>query len=187
MLTTIRKHTKSWIVKILAGLLVASFMVWGVNDMVSIATSTSSTVFKVGNTKVEIPDVENEVRREINRLRAVLGRQFDIEQARALGVIEAVLQRQINDMALLLAAQGLGVAISDELVRQEIRKNPAFQSLGSFDRQRFREGRGTSNDLLLSEEAMLRAKTNRAAIMADSQIAAVALRLAMGELDVPGR
>ncbi len=139
MLTAIRKHTKSWIAKILAGLLVASFAVWGVNDMVSIATSTSSTVFKVGNTEVEIPDVENEVRREINRLRPVLGSQFGIEQARALGVIESVLQRQINDMALLLAAQGLGVAISDELVRQEIRKNPAFQSLGSFDRQRFQQ------------------------------------------------
>jgi outer membrane protein TolC len=56
-----------------------------------------------------------------------------------------------------------------------------------IDQQRFREGRGTSSDLLLSEESVLRAKTDLAAIMADSQIAAAALKLATGELDAPAK
>jgi peptidyl-prolyl cis-trans isomerase D len=139
MLSAIRKHTQSFIVKILAGLLIASFSIWGVGDMVNLATSTSSTVFEVGNTKVEISEVESEVRREINRLGSLLGSQLDIEEARALGIVESVLQRQINDTALLLAAQELGVAISDDMVRKNIRINPAFHSLGSFDRQRFQQ------------------------------------------------
>lgn len=54
-----------------------------------------------------------------------------------------------------------------------------------IDQQRLREGRGTSNELLRSEEAVLRAKTNLAAIMADGQIAAAALKLAIGDLHVP--
>ena len=56
-----------------------------------------------------------------------------------------------------------------------------------IDRQRFREGRGTSSDLLLSEESVLRAKTNMAAILADSPIAAAALRLATGDPARPGQ
>ena len=53
------------------------------------------------------------------------------------------------------------------------------------EREKFREGRGTGNDLLLAEEALLRARTQYAAAVADSQIADAALRLATGELEAP--
>ena len=139
MLTLIRKHTKSWIVKILAGLLIASFAVWGVGDMFEIAMSTSSTVFEIGDTEVEIRDLEDDIQREIKRIRPMFGNQFGIDEARSLGVIESVLQRRINDTALLLAARNLGVSISDDLVRNEIKNTPAFQSFGNFDRVRFRQ------------------------------------------------
>ena len=33
MLTTLRKHTQSFVVKILAGLLVVSFALWGIDDV----------------------------------------------------------------------------------------------------------------------------------------------------------
>ena len=161
MLTLIRKHSKSWLVKILAGLLVASFAVWGVGDMFNIAISTSSTVFEIGDTEVEIRDMEDDIRREINRLRPILGNQFSFDEARSLGVIESVLQRRINDTALLLAARGLGVSISDDLVRNEIRNTPAFQSLGNFDRMRFSQ---VLNRNLLSEAgyiAMVRQQMGR--------------------------
>ena len=47
------------------------------------------------------------------------------------------------------------------------------------------EGRGTGNDLLLAEEAVLRARTEYAAAMAGGHIAGAALRLATGQLDAP--
>lgn len=55
------------------------------------------------------------------------------------------------------------------------------------ERQKFREGRGTGNDLLLAEESLLRAKTELAAALSDGRIATVALRFATGELDTPGQ
>ena len=139
MLTTIRKHSKSIVVKILAFLLIASFAVWGVEDMVSFVTSSSSAIFEVGDVEVEPEEVEAEVRREINRLAPLFGGKFGVEQAKALGIVESIILRQINDTALLLAAKDLGVKISDDLISAEIRKTPAFQGLGGFDRQRFQQ------------------------------------------------
>lgn len=54
------------------------------------------------------------------------------------------------------------------------------------ERARFTQGRGTSNDLLLAEEALLRARTALAAALADSQTAKAALRLAIGKIPVAG-
>ena len=54
-----------------------------------------------------------------------------------------------------------------------------------MESQKFREGRGTSNDLLLAEEALLRAKTDFAVAVSDNRISITALRFATGELDAP--
>ena len=48
--------------------------------------------------------------------------------------------------------------------------------------QKFREGRGTSNDLLLAEEALVRARTAFAAAVSDSRIAFAALQFASAAL-----
>ena len=53
------------------------------------------------------------------------------------------------------------------------------------EREKFAEGRGTSNDLLLSDEALLRARTELATALSDSQIALAALRFSVGEEPVP--
>lgn len=49
------------------------------------------------------------------------------------------------------------------------------------ERSRFAEGRGTSNDLLLAEDAYLRARMQLAAALAERQIAVAALKFATGE------
>ncbi len=151
MLTFIRKHTQSFVVKILAGLLIASFAMWGINDVFSIVYS-AETVIEIGDVEFSPPEVEDHVRREITRLRPVLGNQFSIDDARKLGVIEAVVQRLINDTALQLATRGLGVAISDDLVRRHIRNAPEFQGVGGFDRFRFQQA---LNSINLSEDGYI--------------------------------
>jgi len=139
MLSAIRNHTQSFVVKILAGLLIASFAVWGVEDMFSLVASDRSAIFEVGDIEGDPTTIENEVQREINRLRPLFGDKLGVEQAKALGMVEMVLQRQINDGAILLAARDFGVEISDDLISKEIRRTPGFQVLGGFDRNRFQQ------------------------------------------------
>ena len=137
MLTAIRTHTKSFVVKILAGLLVVSFAVWGIEDMFTLATSSASPIFEVGSLEGDEDVIRDEVRRQIRRLRPMFGNQFTVDQAKALGIVESVVQRQIDDTALRLASQGMGIEISDDLVSKEIRNTPGFQAFGSFDQARF--------------------------------------------------
>lgn len=151
MLTTLRKHTQSFVVKILAGLLVVSFALWGIDDVFRIVYS-AETVIEIGDVEFSPPEVEDHVRREITRLRPVLGNQFSIDDARKLGLIESVVQRLINDTALQLAARSLGIAISDDLVRRYIRNAPEFQGVGGFDRFRFQQALNSYN---LSEDGYI--------------------------------
>ena len=137
MLTAIRTHTKSLVVKILAGLLVVSFAVWGIEDMFTLATSSASPIFEVGSLEGDEDVIRDEVRRQIRRLRPMFGNQFTVDQAKALGIVESVVQRQINDTAIRLASQGMRIEISDDLVSKEIRNTPGFQAFGSFDQARF--------------------------------------------------
>lgn len=113
--------------------------------------------------------LEARKRKAVRRL-SVLKAKLAATKRKALAAVERA-HIELSTVAARLDAASRAVTVADEVLR--------------IDRQRFREGRGTSNDLLLSEEAVLRAKTNLAAIMADSQIAAAALKLATGDLDAP--
>ncbi|MBT3307837.1 MAG: hypothetical protein HN377_15365, partial [Alphaproteobacteria bacterium] len=78
MLTLLRKHSQSFVVKIMAGLLVASFAVWGVEDMFTVISSNTSAIFEVGDIEGNPTAIENEVRGEINRLTPLFGSKFGV-------------------------------------------------------------------------------------------------------------
>jgi len=113
--------------------------------------------------------LEARKRQAVSRLGALRAR-FAAVKRRALAEVERA-QIELSSVKTRLDAASRAVALADEAVRVE--------------RQRFREGRGTANDLLLAEGSLLRAKTSLASVMADSRVAAAALRLATGELDAP--
>jgi len=81
---------------------------------------------------------------------------------------------ELERAALKLKAAGPRIAAAQRAVDQ------GQESL-RVEREKFGQGRGTSNDLLLAEEALLLARTQLAAALADNQIARAALRFAVGE------
>ena len=85
---------------------------------------------------------------------------------------------EVDRAVLDLRAAGPRVEAARRAVRQ------GDESL-RIEREKFALGRGTSNDLLLAEAAALRARLELATALADSQIAAAALRLATGNSPVP--
>ncbi|GMQ77267.1 MAG: TolC family outer membrane protein [Gammaproteobacteria bacterium] len=108
-------------------------------------------------------------RREAAKLMQLMAR-LDAQERDALAEVDQFLVELSSTRARLVAGRR-AIIQADEALRVE--------------RQKFSGGRGTSNDLLLAEEALLRAKTEVAAIKADSQIAVAALRLATGQLRAP--
>ncbi len=140
MLSSIRKRTGGIVVKSLLILLIVSFGAWGVNDMLGYNVSPTSAVAQVGDVDIPAQELYADVQREVARLRPLFGNRFTIEQARQMGIIDAVLNRQINNAATRVAANDFGIAIGDGLVRRSIMAQPTFNGLaGNFDSGRFRQ------------------------------------------------
>ncbi len=136
MLDAIRKRTASIVVMGLIGILILSFVVWGIGDLLRVRIA--DVVAEVGDVDIPPERLGAEFQRELNRLGNISGNQLTREQARSLGLLEAVLQNMIERTLLDLGASDLGVAISDDLIASDIRARPEFRNqLGTFDSNRF--------------------------------------------------
>ncbi len=122
---------------VLFSLLIASFAVWGIGDIFRGGGQVQS-VAEVGDTQILEQDFRRTLTREINRISARFGGQLDMEQARALGIVDQVLGQMIGRTLFELKAADMGMLVTDEQIRQRIRQEPAFQNeAGQFDRNRF--------------------------------------------------
>jgi len=140
MLILIRSKVGSIVAKFFAFFLILGFGAWGIQDMLGYQVGGGGAVAEVGEVKLGPQRLYSDVYSEINRYRRIFGTGFSIDQARQLGVIDNVLNRQINAAAVQLGAQDLGVAVSDDMVRAAIVAEPMFKGMaGNFDRNRFQE------------------------------------------------
>ncbi|MDP6389137.1 MAG: SurA N-terminal domain-containing protein [Alphaproteobacteria bacterium] len=136
MLLSLRKKVAGVFVKGLFGVLVLSFAVWGVGDVVR-GGFFGDTVAEVGGLKIEGQTLDQAFRRELNRLRPL---NIDAAQARQMGVLDRVLQQLIAQAAYDAETGDLGMTVSDDAVRQDIRDNRAFKNQqGRFDRFQFEQ------------------------------------------------
>jgi peptidyl-prolyl cis-trans isomerase D len=135
MLQAIRSKASSFVVKLLFGILVVSFGIWGIGDIFR-NRGIDTAVATVGSKKIDAQELNQEVRREAERLRAALrGAQLEPEQLKQFGIVDASLQRLINRDLVDLEIDRLQLALSDDAVRQAIVANPAFHNqTGQFDR-----------------------------------------------------
>ncbi len=138
MLQFIRNYAGSWIVKILFVLLILSFGIWGIGDMIR-KGGVSSTVASVGKVDIDRVELDQEFRRQMERLRPMFGGNLTAEQARQFGLLDqslsALVQRALYDQA----ARDLGIAVGPDVVRLRIGDEPAFRNpQGQFDPALFR-------------------------------------------------
>lgn len=138
MLTSMRKGAGTWVAKGFLFLLVMSFAVWGIQGYVG--GPVEVTVAEVGGVEITGTEFRTELQRQMRRLQNQFGQAIDPEQARALGIYESALQQIIARRVIDQTTDDLGLAVSDDVVRQDIRANPAFRdTFGGFDRLRFQQ------------------------------------------------
>ena len=133
LLEKMRKGVSKIVIQILALLLIASFALWGVGDMVGVISNPDEIATIDGN-RVSSREFQQRFRQVMEDARQRYG-DIDTEQARALGLADTTLDGILSRHLLDLEAGRLGLRAGDELVAGRIRAEPAFRdSLGQFDR-----------------------------------------------------
>ncbi|MGF1591996.1 MAG: SurA N-terminal domain-containing protein [Kiloniellaceae bacterium] len=148
----LRKLVIKIVTGILFGLLILSFAIWGIGDMFRGGTNAQA-VAEVGDTIIEQRQFSRELSNEINAMSRRLGVQLTMDQARAFGIPQQVLERMITRAMLDEMASRMGMLVTEEQMRQHLLSNPDFQGAGGrFDRNRFTQTLYYSG---LSEQAYL--------------------------------
>ena len=133
MLQTLRAKSASLVIKILMGLLVVSFAVWGIGDIFR-GSGPSNVVAEVGDVEIPSQRLGTVFQQEIQRMQPAFGGRLDVDTARQLGILDQALERVVAETLLDIKAEELGIAISDEVVRRAIRSEPMFRNAeGTFD------------------------------------------------------
>ncbi|MBA4489509.1 peptidylprolyl isomerase [Paracoccus sp. S1E-3] len=130
-----RTKGKSTIVWILMGLLLLGLGGFGVTSF----TGGSSEIGAVGETEIDAQSYARALQGEVDNISRQTGQRLTMEQARAMGLTQAVQAQLFNAAALAEEARLAGVSVGDRAVADAITTAPAFQGPGGFDRAAYAE------------------------------------------------
>jgi peptidyl-prolyl cis-trans isomerase D len=139
------------IMTLVMGLIIVSFVVWGVGDM--LRGFTTSTIASVGGAKISAQEYHMAYDRTIQQYQRRLRRPFTNEEARQIGLDRSVLQRLLSEAAVDEETRRLGLDISSDALREIITTNPDFRDKsGAFDPARFA---GALRDMDMTERGFV--------------------------------
>lgn len=136
MLTWLRGKSGSLMVKLLLGLLVISFAVWGMSGQM--LTGVGNHVLAVGETRVQINEYRLAYDRQLQLLSQQFGTRISREQARAFGLEQQVLAQLVAGAVLDEQAREMDLGLSRDRLATLTADDPAFRNAsGQFDRNQF--------------------------------------------------
>lgn len=134
MLNSLRKGATTWVAKILIGLLILSFAVWGVQGLIQ--TQGQTQLAKVGEIEIDRQDYERLLPTVINEWNARLKQRLSRDQLRAFEIPEQVKYRLINQAIVDNHAKQLALGVSDEAIGETIKEDKQFQDqAGNFNKE----------------------------------------------------
>jgi len=144
-----RKFASYLVMGALMTMLIISFALWGIGDMLKVGGRNTEVAHVggthiplygwLGGTSVSVEEVRDRFNRQIEQIQRQTGQRPETEQAMRYGLhiraLEDVVQRAVIDNAM----QQYGLIVSDSEVQAAIARNPTFQGTsGSFDPMKYR-------------------------------------------------
>ncbi|HAU98125.1 MAG TPA: peptidylprolyl isomerase [Serratia marcescens] len=138
MMDNLRAAANHVVLKIILALIILSFVLTGVGNY--LIGGSGDYAAKVNGQTIERAQLEQAFQSERSRMQQQLGDQFSalagnegyIQQMR-----RQVLSQLIDNMLLDQYAKKLGLAVSDDQIKDAIRKAPYFQTNGQFDNAKY--------------------------------------------------
>ncbi len=139
MMQAIRGRAGNIIVKILFGLLILSFGLWGISDYLFRDRGVRDPVIAtIGDEQIHANELRRALEPALERMRGQFGAAVDTQLVRQLGLVDNVLNQLIDRSLLNQEVARLGLEAPDDIVRNAIYDNPAFRGPdGKFDRRLF--------------------------------------------------
>lgn len=138
MMDNLRAASNHVALKVILAIIILSFILTGVGNY--LIGGSDGYAAKVNGQEIGRAQLEQAVQNERARLQQQMGENFSA-LAGSEGYMQQMRQQVLNqliDVALLdQYARKLGIAISDEQVKQAIFKTPAFQTNNQFDNEKY--------------------------------------------------
>lgn len=138
MLEKIREGSQGVIAKSILVLVILSFAFTGVSSY--LGSSTEAAAATVNGEEISESALEQAYQSERARLEQQLGEMFDAlaaDDTYLASVKQSVLERLVAEKLLDQSAIELGLRVSDEQIKNAIMTEPAFQTDGQFDNDRY--------------------------------------------------
>lgn len=134
MLDRMRRH-KGWL-KWSLGIVVVTFVALYIPSCFiansGVGAAPGDTIATVDGRKILVSSFTRAYNQQAQAMRSAYGEQFNEQMLQQLGMGPRILDQLINDEAILVEAERVGIRISDEELRQRILTFPAFQENGQF-------------------------------------------------------
>jgi peptidyl-prolyl cis-trans isomerase D len=135
MLSLMRKHAGSWMIKVILGAIVVVFVLWGVGSWTS---ERSGRVATVNGETITVEEYRVTYKRLLEQVRRSFGNNLNEELIKSLNLEKQALDQLVNKLLMRQAADELQIRISDEDLSRSIRSIDAFQTAGVFDPRRYK-------------------------------------------------
>lgn len=133
MLEAMRRGAQTWVAKLLFGVLVFSFAIWGVADVFT--GWGRGSIAKVGGIPITVEEFNRSYQSELDNFSRQANKRLTAEQGHALGLDRRVLNQLVGGAAFEHHAQDLGLSLSDATLVEMVTKDPDFQGPdGTFSR-----------------------------------------------------
>ncbi len=134
MLSILRKHAASTLIKIILALIIIVFIFWGFEGF---NAGRAGRVAVVNGESISIDEYRQAYNNLLERYRQQFGGQIDEEMLEAFQLKQQALDMLINQRLMLAEAEKLNIRVSDQELADYIRNVEAFQEKGVFDKQRY--------------------------------------------------
>ncbi|GAA0784740.1 SurA N-terminal domain-containing protein [Marinobacterium sediminicola] len=137
MLQTIRENSQGIIAKVIVGLIIVTFALFGVESLIGLANSERAPA-EVNGQEISNIDLQREVELQRRQILSQMGEDADPAAIDEVALRRAVLDRLIDREILLQSAKGQDLYISEQMIDQIIVADTSFQGEdGRFDRNQF--------------------------------------------------
>lgn len=137
MLKQLRDASNRPLAKIMMGILIFSFVGWGVANWIFGDHGVDDAIIRIGREPVKLATFERERARQLAAMDRAQQKQIYTDRAVGVYFSQQILSSLASQLMLEQRAEDLGLAVTNAAIASAIRAEPAFQEAGAFSPEKF--------------------------------------------------